>query len=77
MSTLRGLSRIANTIGSAVTGSATNTLSTPASDSSNTLVGSDFSLPADSYYVLGLVSTGTVAASAHMHFSAQLQLRYA
>lgn len=64
------------TIGAAVAGS-TVTLTTPAADSHNNLVGSDFALPAAGFYVVGMVSTATVAASAHMHFSSLLQLHWA
>lgn len=63
------------TLGAAVTGSGTNTVSAPAANSSTDLVGSDFALPADGDYALALITTGTVAASAHLHVSAILQMR--
>lgn len=64
------------TIGSAVAGS-TVAQNTPAADSQNIIVGSDFAVPAAGFYVLGVVTTATVATSAHMHFSAQLQMHHA
>lgn len=63
------------TLGTVVSGSQTSTVNAPAADSSNQVVGSDFAAPAAGYYVLGFVQTGTVAASAHMHIAAQLQMR--
>lgn len=62
------------TLGTVVTGS-TSTLTAPAADSINNVAGSDFALPANGFYVIGMVSTATVAASSHMHMSALLQLR--
>lgn len=62
------------TVGAAVgTGVAVNA---PAADSQNNAVGADFALPAAGFYVIGVVTTATVAVSSHMHFSAALQLRY-
>jgi hypothetical protein len=63
------------TLGAAVAGSAATTISAPAADSENFVVGSDFALPADGDYVLCMTSTGTVAVSSHMHFAAFLQIR--
>jgi hypothetical protein len=40
-------------------------------------VSADFALPADGHYVIGVVTTATVAASSHVHMSASLQLRNA
>lgn len=60
------------TIGTAVAGS-TVTVSAPAADSHNNAVGADFALPANGFYVLGFVSTATVAASSHLHVAATLQ----
>lgn len=65
------------TLGAAVTGSGTNTLSAPAAGSSNDLIGSDFAFPADGDYALALITTGTVATSALIHVSAILQMRNA
>lgn len=63
------------TLGTVVAGSETTTVNAPAADSSNSVVGSDFAAPAAGFYCLGFVQTGTVAASAHMHIAAQLQMR--
>lgn len=65
------------TLGTVVAGSNGATVTTPAADSSNLLVGSDFTPPSDGLYCLGVVTTGTVAASAHVHVTAQLQMRNA
>ena len=62
------------TIGAAVVGS-TVALATPAADSMNNVVGSDFTLLSAGFYVLGFVSTAAVAASSHLHMSAALQMR--
>lgn len=65
------------TIGAAVAGSAATTIAAPAADSSNVTVGADFALPADGHYIIGVVTTATVAVSSHLHLSALLQMRYA
>lgn len=65
------------TIGSVVSGSNGAAFSSPAADGLLDAVSSDFDLPADGHYVLAFVQTGTVATNAHIHISAQLQLRYA
>lgn len=62
------------TIGAAVVGS-TSAVNAPAVDSMNTGASADFALPSDGYYVIGVVTTATVAASSHLHLSAQLQAR--
>lgn len=64
------------TMGTVVNGS-TVAVNTPAADSANVLVGSDFALPANGHYVIGVVTTATVATSSHLHMSAILQLRNA
>lgn len=64
------------TIGAAVAGS-TVALNTPAADSLNNVASADFAIPADGFYVLGFVSTGTVATSSHSHISMALQMRNA
>lgn len=64
------------TMAAAVAGS-TATQNTPAADSQNIITSADFAVPATGYYVLGVVTTGTIATSAHVHLSAQLQMRYA
>lgn len=63
------------TMAAAIAGS-TATQNTPAADSQNVITGSDFAVPATGFYVIGIVTTAMVAASAHLHFSAALQLRY-
>jgi hypothetical protein len=63
------------TMGTVVSGSNGATFTTPAADGLLNAVGSDFSLPSDGHYVIGVVTTATVATSAHIHISAQLQLR--
>lgn len=64
------------TIGAAVTGS-TLMFGTPAADAQLALTGADFALPANGHYVIGVVTTTTVAALAHVHIGAQLQSRNA
>jgi len=65
------------TLGTVVSGSNGATVTTPAADSQTSLVGSDFALPTDGQYVIGVVTTATVAASSHVHLTAQLQQHYA
>lgn len=62
------------TIGAAVAGS-TLAFNTPAADSLLSGVSSDFNFPADGPYIIGCVTTATIAASAHVHISAHLQGR--
>lgn len=63
------------TLGTVVTGSNGASFTTPAADSMVTAAGSDFSIPADGHYVIGVVTTQTVATNSLVHISAQLQLR--
>lgn len=63
------------TMGTVVTGSNGATFTTPAADSMGTAVSSDFALPSDGVYVLGVVTTATVAANSHLHMSVVLQQR--
>lgn len=63
------------TIGAAVAGSGI-ALNTPAADSINQVVGADFAAPAAGHYIVGVVTTATVAVNSHMHFSAALQLHH-
>jgi hypothetical protein len=63
------------TLGTVVSGSQTATVNAPAADSSTQVESSDFAIPADGYYCIGCVTTGTVAASAHMHMSTFLLMR--
>ena len=62
------------TIGTAVSGS-TVTGTNLAADSQNNLVGSDFVLPVNGFYVLAVVTNGTMATNSHCHISASLQIR--
>lgn len=65
------------TMGTVVSGSNGAAINTPAADSHNVAVSADFALPADGFYVIGVVTTATVAASSHLHLSARLQIRNA
>jgi len=63
------------TLGTVVTGSNGAIFTTPAADGLLNAVGIDFALPADGPYVIGVVTTATVATSAHVQLVAQLQHR--
>lgn len=63
------------TLGTVVNGSNGAVFTTPAADGLLQTTGSDFALPADGHYVIGVVITATIATSAHVQISAQLQLR--
>lgn len=65
------------TIGAVVAGSNGATFTTPAADGLHNAVGADFNIPADGHYIIAVVTTATVATSAHIHLSAQLQIRNA
>lgn len=65
------------TLGTVVVGSNGATFTAPAADLLGGAEGADFALPADGHYVIGVVTTATVAVAAHIHMSAQLQLRNA
>lgn len=69
-----GAGLVIYTIGAAVSGS-TVTVTAPAADSHTNAASAAFALPANGFYVLGFVSTATVAASSHLHISMALQLR--
>ena len=71
-----GAGLVIYTIGAAVAGS-TVAINTPAADSHNNAASADFALPANGFYVLGFVSTATVATSSHLHISMALQQRNA
>lgn len=71
-----GTGLVIYTVGTVIAGS-TVALNTPAADSSNNVVGADFAMPAAGHYVVGVVTTATVAASSHLHISTQLQMRNA
>jgi len=63
------------TLGTVVPGSNGATFTTPAADGLLNAVSSDFSLPSDGHYVLGIVTTSTIAVSSHIQISACLQMR--
>ena len=63
------------TLGTLVSGSACTTVTTPAGSSITNVSGSDFALPADGVYVIGVVTTATVATSSLVEINAQLQMR--
>ncbi|HYV92701.1 MAG TPA: hypothetical protein VE978_12975, partial [Chitinophagales bacterium] len=62
------------TLGTVVAGSNGATFTTPAADGLLNAVGVDFALPADGQYVIGVVTTATVATSSHLHLTASLQM---
>lgn len=62
------------TLGTVVTGS-TVLFTTPAADGLLSGTSGDFSLPSDGHYVIGVVTTATVATSSHVHVIANLQIR--
>lgn len=72
-----GAGLVIHTIGTVVTGSNGATFTAPALNSQLTAVGSDFAIPADGVYCIAVVTTATVAVSAHIHMTAQLQVRNA
>lgn len=63
------------TIGAVIAGSNGATFTAPAADLLGNAVGADFALPADGHYIIGVVTTATVAASSHIHMVASLQMR--
>ena len=65
------------TMGALVTGSGGATFTAPAADAALNTTSADFALPANGHYVIGMVTTATVATSAHVQFCAQLQLHNA
>lgn len=65
------------TIGTVVAGSNGASLATLVADSMRNAVSADFAVPATGHYVLGVLTSAVVAASAHVHVSAQLQMRNA
>jgi hypothetical protein len=64
------------TMGTVVTGSNGATVASPAANSINNLVGSDFSMPAAGLYAPGVVYSGALAASSFITMNVQLQMRY-
>jgi hypothetical protein len=65
------------TLGTVVSGSNGATFTAPAADGLLAAVGADFAFPSDGHYVIGVVTTATVATSAHVHVNASLQMRNA
>jgi len=65
------------TLGTVIAGSNGATFTAPAADLLGSAVGADFVIPADGPYVIAVVTTATVATSAHVHLHAQLQTRNA
>lgn len=62
------------TLGTVVPGS-TVLFTTPVADSLLNGASSDFTFPTDGPFVIGCVTTAAVAASSHVHLTAQLQMR--
>lgn len=61
-----------------VTAGSTAVSTTPAADTSNNVVGSDFAIPADGFYAIAVeTTTATLAASSHVHLIAHLQMHNA
>ena len=65
------------TIGTVVTGSDGATITNPASNSQNNIVGSDFALPANGLYCICVKSTATTAAGSYIQVSVSLQFHNA
>lgn len=63
------------TLGTVVSGSNGAAFTTPSADAISVATGSDFAVPADGFYVIGFVTTATVATSSLVHIHAQLQQR--
>lgn len=59
--------------GTVVSGS-TNLFTTPAADFQGRSNVSPFDLPANGWYAIGVVNSGTVAANSHVHFNVHLQI---
>lgn len=64
------------TIGTVVSGSQTTTVTAPAANSGTSVVGSDFALPADGWYAICVLTTGTAAASSLTQIISDLQFHY-
>lgn len=62
------------TLGTVVVGS-TVLFTTPVADGLLAGVSAEFTLPTDGHYVIGVLTTATVAALSHIHAVAQLQMR--
>lgn len=62
------------TLGTVIAGS-TVLFTAPAVDGLLSGNSGDFAIPADGHYVIGVITTATVAASAHVHLMGALQVR--
>lgn len=62
-------------VGSVVSGS-TAAINTPVADAATSAASSDFTLPSDGAYLLGVVTSGTIANNALCSVHAQLQVRW-
>ena len=65
---------LSETIGTVVSGS-TVAFTTPSASSQNQGNSGDFTVPADGYYAIGVVGSGTQAANSYLGMTAQLQVR--
>ena len=62
-------------LGTVVTGSNGASVASPAANSINNLVGSDFDIPAAGLYAIGIVYSGALAVNSVIMINAQLQMR--
>lgn len=65
---------LSETIGTVVSGS-TVAFTTPSASSQNQGNSGDFTVPADGYYAIGVVGSGTQASNSYLGLTAQLQTR--
>lgn len=65
---------LSETIGTVVSGS-TVAFATPSASSANQGNSGDFTAPADGYYAIGVVGSGTQASNSYLGLAAQLQVR--
>jgi hypothetical protein len=63
------------TVGTVVSGSNGAVVTNAVADSSNNAIGADFAIPADGWYALVCVTNATMATSAHVHLTCELQMR--
>jgi len=63
------------TFGTVITGSNGASFVTPSADGLLSAVGSDFAIPEAGHYMIGLVTTATIATSAKVDIAVQLQMR--
>jgi hypothetical protein len=64
------------TLGTVVSGSQVTTFTSPAADGVHLASSGDFQIPATGLYVIGVVTTQTVATNALVHINAQLQIHF-